>query len=125
MTLAAALARRPLAAWRETLVGFDVALQPLRSIASVRRDMLGKSAARHTVIFRHEAAHPSGRMVQHIEPTAIRPLRAPLIPTPAFEKYGASTDALMSELGFSAAEIAKMRCDNAISNAWIADYLPD
>ena len=114
--LEAAFAQEALPAWRDKLEGFDAALQPLESLSGVRRAMISKSPDQNTIVFRHERDHPSGRAVQHVEPTAIRPLRAPIVRTGSFEKYGNSTTPLMRELGSTEAAITEFSaagCDRA------------
>jgi crotonobetainyl-CoA:carnitine CoA-transferase CaiB-like acyl-CoA transferase len=123
--LEAAFIQQPLLAWREKLQGFDAAMQPLGSLSDMRRTTISRSPDETTIVFRHEENHPSGRAVQHVEPTAVRPLRAPIIRTQNFEKYGKSTAPLMRELGFTELEIVDLARQGVISHAWIEDYLPD
>jgi crotonobetainyl-CoA:carnitine CoA-transferase CaiB-like acyl-CoA transferase len=123
--LEAAFIQQPLSAWREKLEGFDAAMQPLGSLSDVRRATISRSPDQNTIVFRHEEHHPSGRAVQHVEPTAVRPLRAPIIRLGSFEKYGTSTTQLMRELGFTETEITALTRHGVISQGWVDDYLPD
>jgi crotonobetainyl-CoA:carnitine CoA-transferase CaiB-like acyl-CoA transferase len=123
--LEAAFIQQPLSAWREKLAGFDAAMQPLGSLSEVRGATISRSPDQSTIVFRHEENHPSGRAVQHVEPTAVRPLRAPIIRTGSFEKYGKSTTSLMRELGFTETEITALTRQGVISQGWVDTYLPD
>ena len=123
--LEATFIQQPLSAWREELQGLDAALQPLESLSDIRRATICRSPADNTVVFRLEEHHPSGRAVQHVEPTAVRPLRAPIIRTGSFEKYGKSTARLMREIGLTETDITDLARQGVISYAWVNDYLPD
>jgi crotonobetainyl-CoA:carnitine CoA-transferase CaiB-like acyl-CoA transferase len=66
-----------------------------------------------------------GRAVEHIDPTAIRPLRSTIVPLAAASKYGADTRSVLRELGYSPAEIDDMAASQVIAESWSEEYLPD
>jgi crotonobetainyl-CoA:carnitine CoA-transferase CaiB-like acyl-CoA transferase len=63
--------------------------------------------------------------VEHIDPTAIRPAHATIVPLTAAAKYGNHTQSVLEELGYTAAEIAELAAAQVIADTWSEDYLPD
>jgi crotonobetainyl-CoA:carnitine CoA-transferase CaiB-like acyl-CoA transferase len=116
---------RPIKNWQDELGPLDVAVQPLESLSAIRARSANASVTKSTIRFHGDAQHPSGRSVKHIQPTAIRLLRAPVLSIRAAEKYGHSTRKVMSDLGYSGSEIAEMLKAHAISEQWSEDYLPN
>lgn len=115
----------PVAYWQKELQPLDVAVQPLESLAAVRRSAVNESAHGSTIRFRRDERHPSGRAIEHVQPTAVRLRYAPVLQTRAAEKYGASTRALMSTLGYSDGEIKDMLDARVIDEKWCDPYLPE
>jgi len=111
--------------WREVLAPFNLAVQPLELLADVRRRAIAEGRPGSTVAFLRDATHPSGRVVEHVLPTAIRPARAKLVDLKAAEKYGHSTRRLMAEFGYSGVECEQMLRSGAIAESWSEQYLPD
>jgi crotonobetainyl-CoA:carnitine CoA-transferase CaiB-like acyl-CoA transferase len=111
--------------WRQTLSDLDVAVQPLESLASIRSANLADPDPARTVRFVRDASHPLGRAVEHIDPTAIRPLHSAIVPLAAARKYGADTRNVLLELGYTQAEIAEMAALHVIADSWSEEYLPD
>jgi crotonobetainyl-CoA:carnitine CoA-transferase CaiB-like acyl-CoA transferase len=125
LVLEEAFSQHPASFWNEALKDFDAAVQPLGTLSAVRRATICRPVDQNTIVFRHVENHPSGRAVQHVEPTAVRPLHAPIVRTASFEKYGASTADLMRELGFSETEITELAERGVIAHKWTDQYLPD
>ena len=111
--------------WRDHLRPFGLAVQPLESLAEVRRTGLVTPASGKTIEFIRDDSHPSGHAVEHVVPKAVRPHRTPIRHGLAAQKYGASTRALMREIGYSSEDIDNMIRDHVISESWSAEYLPD
>ena len=111
--------------WQAHLRPFDVAVQPLESLAEVRRAGLTGAASARTIEFMRDDTHPSGHAVEHVVPKAVRPQRAALRAGFAAQKYGSSTRALLRQLGYSSEDIERMIRDNVIADSWSARYLPD
>jgi crotonobetainyl-CoA:carnitine CoA-transferase CaiB-like acyl-CoA transferase len=116
---------QPVGFWREQLRDLGVAVQPLNSLSGMRVASLADPAAPRTVRFVRDTAHPLGRAVEHIDPTAIRPMHATIVPVSAAPKYGADTRTVLRELGYTAQEIADLAAAQVISDSWSDDYLPD
>jgi len=115
---------RPIKYWQDELRRLDAAVQPLESLAGIRSRRTN-SSNKTTIRFQEDNRHPSGRRVTHIEPTAVRLLRAPVLSNRAAEKYGHSTLRVMTDLGYSAREIDEMLETHAIGERWSEEYLPD
>lgn len=68
--------------------------------------------------------HPSGHVVTQLDPYAVRPARSAIFaPRPA-EKFGASTRAVLGELGYGASEIDVLLAAGVVSESWSTEYLP-
>ena len=116
---------RPVAFWNEQMRDLGIAVQPLNSLSGVRVSSLADSRKARTISFVRTSPHPLGRAVEHIDPTAIRPLRARIVPLSAAAKYGAATCGVMRELGYTDEEIAYRSAIQVISDSWSEQYLPD
>ena len=68
--------------------------------------------------------HPSGHAVTQLDPFAIRPARSTVYAPDPTEKFGKSTRAVLTELGYSPEDIDRMLKDGAISESWSKEYLP-
>jgi crotonobetainyl-CoA:carnitine CoA-transferase CaiB-like acyl-CoA transferase len=127
--LEVALARlfesQPVAYWSKQLRDIGVAVQPLKSLSQMRVANLADSRATRTIRFLRDTAHPLGRTVEHIDPTAIRPLHAAIVPLSAAVKYGSHTRSVLQELGYTTDEIAELAAAQVIADTWSDDYLPD
>jgi crotonobetainyl-CoA:carnitine CoA-transferase CaiB-like acyl-CoA transferase len=124
-SLAELFKTQPVACWQERLCDLGVAVQPLGSLSRLRVASLADPVAARTVRFLRDANHPLGRAVEHIDPTAIKPLHATIVPVSAAVKYGADTRAVLRELGYSVEEVADLAAEQVISDSWSDDYLPD
>ena len=127
--LQAALAQlfgtQPVAFWRAQLRAWDIAVQPLNSLSQMRAANLADPEAARTIRFLRDTAHPLGRTVEHIDPTAIRPSQATIVPLSAAAKYGHHTLSVLQELNYTAAEITELAAAQVIADTWSDDYLPD
>ena len=76
------------------------------------------------MVIRHDL-HPMGRWCDLVAPNAVRPERARIaIPGP-MPKYGADTRSILSEVGFSDAEIDSMIASGSAGESWSDRYLPE
>lgn len=110
--------------WQAELRPLGFAVQRLESLSEVRKRAV-TAPTKATIRFSLDEHHPSGRAVQHIQPTAVRLQHTPILSIKAAEKYGASTRRLMLALGYSSGEIAQMLQSQAIGESWSESYLPD
>ena len=111
--------------WQAHLRPFDVAVQPLESLAEVRRAALAGAASEKTIEFMRDPSHPCGYAIEHVVPKAVRPQRAALRKGFAAQKYGSCTRALLRQLGYSSEDMERMIRDKVIADSWSAEYLPD
>jgi crotonobetainyl-CoA:carnitine CoA-transferase CaiB-like acyl-CoA transferase len=123
--------QRDLAYWVAELRTRDIAIQPTDTMARVRESHLTRESEGEpdlsdaTFAFVRHDRHSLGRPVDLVAPNAIRPRRARIaVPGPA-PKYGAESRAILSELGYSADEIAELISDGAVGESWSEDYLPE
>jgi crotonobetainyl-CoA:carnitine CoA-transferase CaiB-like acyl-CoA transferase len=70
------------------------------------------------------AEHPSGHCVTQLDPFAIRPKIAPIRALTPAEKFGDSTRAVLSTIGYNNAGISAMVERKTIGDSWSAEYLP-
>lgn len=68
--------------------------------------------------------HPSRHVVTQLDPYAVRPAVGTVYALTAAEKFGASTRAVLRELGYDTAKINAMIKGGAISESWSQEYLP-
>lgn len=118
-------ATKPVEFWKEHFREFDVAIQPLESLASIRENSIGSASQDHTVSFHKDSEHPSGRDIVYVAATAVRPQRAELVTLAAAEKYGKSTENILRELGYSQVQVEALLHKGVVSQTWSKQYLPD
>ncbi len=70
------------------------------------------------------ADHPSGHAVTQLDPFAVRPRRGKIYALAPAEKYGASTRAVLQEIGLSEAEVQQLVETGVVSDSWSREYLP-
>ena len=68
--------------------------------------------------------HEVGRTVTLVAPVAVRPRTARIVVPADAPKYGAHTEAVLTELGYEPAEIAQMVREGAAALTWSDEYLP-
>jgi crotonobetainyl-CoA:carnitine CoA-transferase CaiB-like acyl-CoA transferase len=124
-SLAALFKSQPVAAWKERLRDMDVAVQPLNSLSATRVRSLADPGMGKTAQFLRDDNHPVGSAVEHIDPTAIRPSNAPILPLSAAPKYGSGTRGVLREVGYTEQEIADLLVAQVIAEKWSDDYLPN
>jgi crotonobetainyl-CoA:carnitine CoA-transferase CaiB-like acyl-CoA transferase len=77
------------------------------------------------VTFKQDKNHPCERVVEHIEATAVRSRYARMAPLVTAEKYGKSTQRVLTEIGYSQQEINQLLEKQVISETWSKQYLPN
>jgi crotonobetainyl-CoA:carnitine CoA-transferase CaiB-like acyl-CoA transferase len=125
VSLARLFETQPVAFWSEQLRDLGAAVQTLNSLSRMRAACLADPESARTVHFLRDTAHPLGRAVEHIDPTAIRPSQATIVPLSAAAKYGHHTRSVLQELQFTPTEIAELAAAGVISEGWSDAYLPD
>lgn len=115
--------------WVERLQAADVAGSVCENIETIRayssRPADGTPGIdRGSYSFSVYDDHPSGHVVTQLDPYAIRPTRSTIYAPDPAEKFGASTRAILAELGYAADEIDAMITSGAVSESWSREYLP-
>lgn len=127
--LAVALATEPAEVWQTRLQAAQVAaavpdnIDQLRSRYSRAADQ--QPGTDHgSYAFSIFADHPSGHRVTQLDPLAIRPQHAPIRALAPAEKFGTSTRQVLTEMGYSAAQIHTLLANKAVGESWSSEYLP-
>lgn len=68
--------------------------------------------------------HPSGHEVTQLDPYAVRSTRGKIFALSPAEKFGASTRAVLQDLGYGDQAIEIMIKSGDLSDSWSAEYLP-
>lgn len=68
--------------------------------------------------------HPSGHEITQLDPYGVRAVQSPAIALRPTEKFGASTRAILRELGYAESAIETMLRSGQISESWSREYLP-
>jgi crotonobetainyl-CoA:carnitine CoA-transferase CaiB-like acyl-CoA transferase len=128
--LAEAFAKASADDWVARLQSANVGAAVCDNIESIRRvnsrsDDGKPGIDQGSYAFSVYADHPSGHVVTQLDPFAIRPRRGKIYALRPAEKYGASTRAVLRELGKSDADIDKLQRSGVVSESWSAQYLPD
>lgn len=115
--------------WLEKLHAADLGAAICDNIDAIRASCTreadgGTGIGRGSFAFSHFADHPSGHGVTLFDPCAVRPARARVVAPGSAEKYGASTRAVLAELGWSEDRIEAALAAGAVSESWSAEYLP-
>jgi crotonobetainyl-CoA:carnitine CoA-transferase CaiB-like acyl-CoA transferase len=113
--------------WQGALAPLGVTVQPLRTLAQQRaahtsdgNSPWGASSYHFTRFTDHEV----GRSVTLVAPVAVRPRHARIVVPADAPKYGAHTETVLTELGYSTADIEQMVTVGAAGRAWSDEYLP-
>ena len=127
--LAEVLATRSRAEWVDQLQMYNLAAAPCGKMEALRTeysrpydDSCGVQFGSYA--FSIYPDHPAGRRVVQLDACAVRPIRARLIAPRPSEKYGASTRAVLTELGYSADEIDAMIEQGIAAESWSGEYFP-
>lgn len=127
--LSVALAKSSGETWQQRLQAVDLAAAVPDNIDSLRQrysrtaDGLA-GTANGSYSFSVYADHPSGHRVTQLDPFAIRPRHAPIRALAPAEKFGASTRAVMSQLGYGTGQIDALMQRQVINDSWSQEYLP-
>lgn len=125
--LSAAFVTRPVAEWRDRLADANIGVGRVASLVDLRLGNLhdAKSTRGSSYHFDRFCDHPSGREIHLFAPCAIRPQDAPILDPAPTEKYGASTDRVLSDMGYSQGEIEDLVATRTAARSWSKDYLPE
>jgi len=127
--LSGAFAQQSVSHWVETMQSRNLAAAPCAKMEVIRdthsRPADGRSGIESgSYSFSIFEDHPSGRTVVQLDAYAVRPTRTPLVTPQPSEKYGASTRSVLTEVGFSDAEIDAMVELGVVSESWSSEYFP-
>jgi crotonobetainyl-CoA:carnitine CoA-transferase CaiB-like acyl-CoA transferase len=127
--LASALGTASAATWHARLQAANIAAAVPDNIVNLRRhnsrpcdDRPGIDNGSYS--FSVYPNHPSGRCVTQLDPFAIRPRHARIRALAPAEKFGASTQAVLREFGYSDPEIEMLIARHAVGKSWSDEYLP-
>ncbi|WP_194094967.1 CoA transferase [Marivivens aquimaris] len=115
--------------WAERLVAADIGATVCENIEALRtynsRPADGTPGTHNgSYSFSVYENHPSGHVITQLDPFAIRPQHGSIYALEPTEKFGASTRAILQELGYSAEQIDEMIASGAVSESWSREYLP-
>jgi crotonobetainyl-CoA:carnitine CoA-transferase CaiB-like acyl-CoA transferase len=121
----------PVDHWTTARRTLDIAAHRLATMRGVRESDLTEETSTslqpngQTLRFTRNRSHPSGRVVDLVAPTAIRPRRAPItFPAPA-PKYGADNRTILADTGYSPDQIEALMHAGVVGRQWSDNYLPD
>ncbi len=115
--------------WAERLVAADIGATVCENIEALRtynsRPADGTPGTENgSYSFSVYEDHPSGHVITQLDPFAIRPQHGSIYALAPTEKFGASTRAILQELGYSGEQIDEMISSGAVSESWSREYLP-
>jgi len=127
--LTAAIAAAPAATWIDRFRRADIGASICDNIDAIRSSTARAADGtpgtdRGSYAFSVYADHPSGHVVTHLDPYAVRPATGEISARQPAEKYGASTRQVVRSLGYSEAEIDDLVARGTISETWSREYLP-
>jgi crotonobetainyl-CoA:carnitine CoA-transferase CaiB-like acyl-CoA transferase len=129
--LADAFSARRVEQWMTVCRRLDIGAQRLDTMTAVREANLVDESATPvevgggTLLFTRNRCHPSGRAVDLVAPTAVRPRRAAISCTAPAPKYGADGEAILADAGYSPDEIEALMHAGVVGRQWSDDYLPE
>ncbi|MFY0648520.1 CoA transferase [Sulfitobacter geojensis] len=128
--LAGAFQSHPATEWIARLRGADIGCAICNNIEALRSENLHApdgtpGTDRGSYSFSQYVDHPSGHEVVQLDPYAVRPVRGRVYALQPTEKFGASTRAILGELGYSDTAIERMLKSGHVSESWSAVYLPN
>ncbi len=127
--LAGAFQMHPASEWITRLRAADIGCAICNNIDALRSENTREpdgtpGTDRGSYSFSHYSDHPSGHEVIQLDPYAVRPTRGKVYALSPTEKFGASTRAILTDLGYSEAAIEKMLKSGQLSESWSTEYLP-
>ena len=127
--LAGAFQMHPATEWIARLRAADIGCALCNNIDALRSENMREpdgtpGTERGSYSFSQYVDHPSGHEVIQLDPYAVRPTRGKVFALSPTEKFGTSTRAILSELGYSDAAIERMLKSGQLSESWSAEYLP-
>ncbi|NOD93767.1 CoA transferase [Ruegeria sp. HKCCD4884] len=129
--LADRIATQPAEFWQQAFTGTSSTVMPLGSLHDTRDAVLHLESSGQVdltqntfSVIRHDL-HPMGRWCDLVAPNAVRPERARIVIPGPMPKYGADTRSILSEVGFSDAEIDAMIASGSAGESWSDRYLPE
>lgn len=127
--LAGAFQMHPASEWITRLRAADIGCAICNNIDALRSENTREpdgtpGTDRGSYSFSHYSDHPSGHEVTQLDPYAVRPTRGKVYALSPTEKFGASTRAILTDLGYSEAAIEKMLKSGQLSESWSTEYLP-
>ena len=111
--------------WQAHLKPFHAAVQPLATMSAVRGAAIVAADKKNTVGFARVQNHPSSHAIEHVLPTAIRSKNSRIAVAGVAEKYGHSTAAVLTELGYADRVVEELVRKAAVGVSWSDSYLPD
>lgn len=127
--LATAFQAQPASEWVERLQAADIGAVICENLEALRarnsREADGTPGTENgSYSFSIYPDHPSGHEVTQLDPYAVRPTRAKVFAVSPSEKFGTSTRAILSELGYADKAIDSMIKSGDLSESWSDEYLP-
>lgn len=127
--LANAFQLQPATEWVARLQAADVGAVICENLDSLRaqnlRDADGTAGTENgSYSFSRYPDHPSGHEVIQLDPYAVRSARAKVVAVAPAEKFGASTRAILSELGYAESAIEAILKSGNLTDSWSEEYLP-
>ncbi|WP_417471842.1 CoA transferase [Leisingera sp.] len=127
--LAGAFQTQPATEWIARLRAADIGCAICNNIDALRSENLREADGtpgidRGSYSFSQDSNHPSGHEVIQLDPYAVRPTRGKVFALSPTEKFGTSTRAILHDLGYSDAAVARMLETGQLSESWSAEYLP-
>ncbi|QRF65618.1 CoA transferase [Ponticoccus alexandrii] len=127
--LAGAFQMHPATEWISRLRAADIGCAICNNIDALRSENTREpdgtpGTDRGSYSFSQYSDHPSGHDVIQLDPYAVRSTRGKVFALSPTEKFGASTRAILTDLGYSEAAIEKMLKSGQLSESWSTEYLP-
>lgn len=127
--LAHAFQNQPATVWVDRLRAADIGVAICENIDALRarneREADGSPGTENgSYSFSIYPDHPSGHEVVQLDPYAVRTDRGRVYALRPSEKFGHSTQDILSELGYSEAAVQKMLAAGSVKTSWSDEYLP-
>lgn len=127
--LAAMFQTQPATEWVSRLRAADIGVAICENIDALRAENSrvadgGTGVENGSYSFSIFPDHPSGHEVTQLDPYAVRPKEARVFMVEPSEKFGASTRAILTDLGYAPSAIDQMLRSGGLSESWSEEYLP-